>query len=122
MGLLVGAAAAAAIGGAVMGTIFPQVQATIEPMSLANLSAPDVLVNGVVVLGAVITSLAYFHFGASSSPDGGTRRFFLVEILAAVGGIFVAITLGVLFAGVYSAALTALIERLHFLGSFLGLG
>lgn len=122
MGLLVGAAAAAAIGGAVLGTVIPQVQATIEPLSLRNLSALDVLINGLVVLAGVVASLAYFHFGAQARPDGSIRRFFLVEILAAVGSIFVAITLGVLFSGVYSAALTALIERLHFLGSFVRLG
>src|SRR5512146_3239626 len=122
MGLLVGAAAAAAIGGAVLGTVIPQVQATIEPLSLRNLSALDVLINGLVVLVGVVASLAYFHFGAQARQDGSIRRFFLVEILAAVGSIFVAITLGVLFSGVYSAALTALIERLLFLGSFVRLG
>jgi hypothetical protein len=41
---------------------------------------------------------------------------------AAVGSVFIAVTLGVLLAGVYSAALTALIERLHFISGFLGLG
>lgn len=122
MGLLVGAAAAAAIGGAVVGTIFPQVQATVEPLSLRNMSGLDVFVNGIIILVGVIASLAYFHFGARARQDGTIRRFFVVEIMAALGGIFVAITLGVLFAGVYSAALTALVERLRFLGSFVGLG
>jgi len=50
------------------------------------------------------------------------RRFGFIELIAFVGSIFLAITLGVLFAGVYSAALTALIERLHFFGSFFGFG
>ncbi len=122
MGLLVGAAAAAAIGGAVVGTILPQVQATIQPFSLTSLSALDALVNGIVILVGVVATLVYFHFGAKARQDGAIRRPFVVEAIAAVGGIFVAVTLGVLFAGVYSAALTALIERLHFFGSFLGAG
>lgn len=122
MGLLVGAAAAAAIGGAVAGTIFPQVDATISAFSLQNLTAPEVLLNGAIVLAGVVASLAYFHFGAQLGQDGSIRRFVAIEMLAAAGGIFVAITLGALFAGVYSAALTALIERLHFFGSFVGLG
>jgi hypothetical protein len=47
----------------------------------------------------------------------------LVELAATIGGtVFIAVTLGVLFAGVYSAALTALIERLHFLWALVGLG
>ena len=122
MGVLVGAAAAAAIGGAVAGTLFPQIGATIEPFGPENLSAPDVLFNAIVVLGGVIVTLVYFHFGARTMQDGSVRRLAPVEMIAAVGGIFVAIALGVLFAGVYSAALTAMIERLHFLASFVGLG
>lgn len=122
MGMLVGAAAAAAIGGSIAGTLFPQVQATIQPLQLQNLGSPDVLLNGLLVLAGVVTTLIYFHFGAQTSPDGSIRRFVLVEWIATVGGIFIAITLGVLFAGVYSAALTALIERLRFFGSFMGLG
>ncbi len=122
MGILVGASAAAAIGGAVAGTLIPQTQATIEPFSLQKLTGPDVLVNGTLVLLGVVSTLIYFHFGARGREDGTVRRFFLIEIVAALGGIFIAITLGVLFAGVYTAALTALIERLRFIGSFLGLG
>ena len=122
MGLLVGAAAAAAIGGALAGTIFPQIDATIRPFSPQNLLAPEILFNGVVVLAGVIATLVYFHFGARTAPDGSIRRFVPIEMIAAVGSIFVAMTLGVLFAGVYSAALTAMIERLHFLVSFVGLG
>jgi hypothetical protein len=50
------------------------------------------------------------------------RRVGFIEFTALVGSIFLAITLGVLFAGVYTAALTALIERLHFFGTFFGFG
>lgn len=122
MGLMVGASAAAAIGGAVAGTVLPQVQATIDSFSLQHLTGPDVLFNSALILVGVVATLTYFHFGARIRPDGTVRRFFLIEIVATLGSIFVAITLGVLFAGVYTAALTAMIERLRFLGSFLGLG
>ena len=40
------------------------------------------------------------------------------EWIAWVGRIFIAITLGVLFAGVYMSALTAMIERLGFVINF----
>ncbi len=121
MGLLVGAAAAVAVGGAVQGTLLPQAYATVDALDVRNARTPDMLVNGLLVLVGVVTSLAYFHFSAQRRADGTIHRFAPLEIIALVGGIFLAITLGVLFAGVYSAALTALIERLHFLGSFLGL-
>jgi hypothetical protein len=64
------------------------------------------------MLIGTITSLAYFHFGAISTP-GGPRRLRLVRILGRVGQVFVAITLGVIFAGVFTAAMTAWIERMN---------
>lgn len=119
MGLLVGAAAAVAVGGAVQGTILPQAFSTFEALDLQR--APELLVNGALVLAGVVASLAYFHFSARVRADGSVRRNSALEILAIVGSIFLAVTLGVLFSGVYAAALTALIERLHFLAGFLGL-
>jgi len=68
-----------------------------------------------------VTTLVYFHFGARTTADGTVRRFRAIEATATVGGIFVAITLGVLFAGIYSAALTAMIQRLYFMGTFFGI-
>jgi hypothetical protein len=118
LGYLVGAAAAAAIGGAVQGTLLPQAYATVNSLDAGQAGSLEDLVNALLVLGGVTASLAYFHFSARSRSDGTVRRFGVIELAAAVGAVFLAITLGVLFAGVYSAALTALIERLHFVGSF----
>lgn len=119
MAILVGVSAAAAIGGAVTGTLIPQVNATVNSFDVRMSASPlETLLNGGIVLVGAVTTLAYFHFGARTS--GG--RFVAVEILAFIGSLFLAMALGVLFAGAYSAALTALIERLHFLWTFLGLG
>ena len=122
MGFLVGVAAAVAIGGAVNGTLFPQVNATIAAFDVQKFNAPESLLNAGLLLGGVVTTLVYFHFGARTRSDGSIRRFRLIEYIAFLGSIFLAITLGVLFAGVYSAALSALIERLHFFGTFFGFG
>lgn len=131
MAYLVGAGAAAAIGGAVLGTLFHQITASINlfdrhtaPMSWVN------LLNAIIVLVGVISTLAYFHFGArgrshrqSWQPSltglPSSERPSWLESLGQVGQIFVAITFGVLFAGVYAAALVALIERLSSLVNFL---
>jgi hypothetical protein len=121
MGFLVGAGAAVAIGGAVNGTLLPQVGATINAFGPQRIDSIDMFVNAVVVLAGVVASLAYFHFGARATADGTLRRFTVIEAAAFTGGIFVAVTLGVLFAGIYSAALTALIQRLYFLGAFFGI-
>ncbi len=126
MAFLVGVGAAVTIGGAVLGTLIPQVSATIDGfnMRLANVSGIDtafIFLNGVLVLVGVVGTLAYFHFGARQKEDGSVKRNFLVEILTWIGRIYIAITFGVLFAGVYMAALTALIERMDSLRTFINL-
>jgi hypothetical protein len=121
VGYLVGAGAAVAISGAVLGTIFPQVAAAAEPFGLRNAQDPLAsLFNGVVMLVGTVGTLAYFHFGARRKDDGSVKRNGLIEAIAWVGKLFVALTLGVLFAGVYAAALSALIERIHSLLTLFG--
>jgi len=119
MGYVVGVAAAVVIGGAVLGTLFGQGQASINMFSL---SAPIASPQGMVqVLGAVfiligtICTLAYFNFGAVARPNQPPHRTPVVELLARIGQIFIAITLGALFAGIFAASITALIERLDFI-------
>jgi hypothetical protein len=118
--LLVGVSAAVAVGGAVMGTILPQTLASINLFGLSgagNLWLERFTFGTIMLLGT-ITTLVYFHFGAKSTPDGPKRNK-LVVVLGWVGQVFIAITLGVLFAGVLAASMTALIERLNFIWSFL---
>jgi hypothetical protein len=122
MGLLVGVGAAVALGGAVNGTLLPQINATITAFDAQRFTSAESLIDATLILLGVATTLVYFHFGARSTSDGSVRRFRVVEMISFVGSVFLAVTLGVLFAGVYSAALTALIERIHFLGTFFGLG
>ena len=123
MAYLVGVGAAVTVGGAVLGTLLPQVNATFDGFDLvsADVSGADaafMFLNGVVVLLGVIGTLAYFHFGATQKPDGSIRRNPLVNILGWIGRVFIAVTFGVLFAGVYMAALTALIERMDSIRTF----
>jgi hypothetical protein len=126
MAFLVGVAAAVAIGGALTGTLFPQFAATInafdlDPAQISGGGFIQVVINGSFILVGTVTSLAYFHFGARTTPDGSVRRIGLFEFFAYIGRVFIAITLGVIFAGVYAAALTALIERITSLLKFFGL-
>ena len=117
---LVGVSAAVAVGGAIMGTIIPQTQASINLFDLSgagNLWFERFFFATLMLLGT-ITTLVYFHYGAKSAPEGPQRNK-VVRVLSWIGQIFVAITLGVLFAGVFAAAMTALIERLNFIWSFL---
>jgi hypothetical protein len=116
MAVLVGVGAATAIGGALIGTLIPQAQASMNGMnfSLAASSTEALyrIIEGFVMLGGTVLTLVYFQFGANRAQDGSVKRNTIIELLAFLGRIFIAITFGVLFAGVYMAALTAMIERL----------
>ena len=125
MAFLVGAGAAVIIAGALSGTLLPQIAATINAFDLSaasarNISVVEVVFNGAFILAGTVFTLIYFHFGASTKADGSIRRLKLIEISALVGRIFIGITLGTIFAGVYAAALTALIERISSLINFIG--
>jgi len=119
MAFMVGAGAAVAVGGAVLGTLFPQILASINLFDLkTGGSITERLFEGSIILIGTLTTLAYFHFGAQATPSG-PQRGRLVEALGRIGQVFIAITFGVLFAGAYAAAMTALIERLNFLWTFI---
>ena len=128
---LVGVGAAVAVGGAVMETLIPQIQASFSLPSFASMgpelaqlfnpsaSNPNLekFLEGIVMIIGVATTLVYFQFGAKATPTG-PQHGRLVMILGRIGEVFIAITLGVLFAGVFAAAMTALIERLNFIWFF----
>ena len=109
MAVLVGVGAATAIGGALVGTLLPQAGAAADAFGSRSLFG---LIEGAVMLSGTVLTLAYFQFGAKRAVDGTVKRNAIFEALAWLGRIFIAVTLGVLFAGVYMAALTAMIERL----------
>ena len=120
MAMLVGVGAAVAVGGALLGTLIPQARAAMDAFDLGSSASPllTIFEGGVMLVGTVLT-LAAFQFGAKRAPDGTPKRNALLEWAARLGRLFIAITLGVLFAGVYLAALTALIERLSSLIEFI---
>jgi len=120
MAMLVGVGAAVAVGGALLGTLIPQAQAAIDAFDLRSSASPALkFVEAVVMLAGTVLTLAAFHFGAKRAPDGTPKRNILLEWVAWFGRLFIAITFGVLFAGVYMAALTAMIERLGSLINFI---
>jgi hypothetical protein len=119
MAILVGVGAAVAIGGAVLGTLFGQIGGTLD---LFKVREGGKLISGVYVLLGAISTLAYFQFSTRSRAvtpadegEATTPRATPLELLAKVGQIFIGITLGAVFAGVYTAAISAMVERLIFI-------
>lgn len=122
MAYLVGSGAAVMIGGAVLGTLFTQAQATVSAFGAGSTTQPLLLRwgEGLFILGGTITTLAYFHFGARGrGQQNAAARAPIIEGIAGIGQIFIAITLGALFAGVIAASITALIERIGSLWNIL---
>jgi hypothetical protein len=123
MAVLVGVGAAAAIGGALLGTLVPQFQASIDAFDFRSAgggaNAIVTLAEGMVMFVGTVLTLASFHFSAGRAADGTPKRNRIIEGIAWAGRLFIAITLGVLFAGVYMAALTAIIERLSSVLNFI---
>ena len=121
LAFLTGIGAATVIVGAVSGTIFPQVGASINLLN--QQSAPGELsklvgwfINGIIILVGTITTLIYFQFGVKRQEEGvPAQRSVIMEYLSTVGQGFIIVTLGVLFSGVYLATLSALIDRIRFL-------
>ena len=70
------------------------------------------------MLGTV-TTLIYFHYGTLQAPGLTNQRAPFIETIGKIGKVFLAITFGALYAGVYLSALAALVERLTFLWDFL---
>ena len=121
--ILVGIGAAAAVGGAITGTLFPQILGTInsvDPSAYAiSTSRWDQAINGFIIVLGTVTTLIYFHFGTQETPGQSGERLPIIEKISKIGKIFLAITFGALYAGVYLSALAALIERLAFVWEFL---
>lgn len=124
MALLVGVGAAVAVGGAVVGTLFGQVKAALSgfgPQMVAGGPQWLLIAEASFFLLGTISSLAYFSFSAKKRANKEPRRPIIVSIFAGIGKLFVAITLGAVFAGVLTAAISALVERSSFLLNTLSL-
>lgn len=111
MALLLGAGAAFAIGGAVTGTILPQSLSTVELFDLTP--GENNIVEGIIILAGTVTTLMYFYFGAKFENGKPMRRAGWIEAVARVGQVFLFVTLGSIYAGVFITSITALVDRIQ---------
>jgi FtsH-binding integral membrane protein len=112
LALVFGVGAALAVGGAVAGTLAPQI------LDTANrpLSGGPAQIAGVVVLalGTIVTLSAFYYTVPRESSTGR-----LVALTALVGHWLLMIAFGFFFASAMQTYLSALTERLSFLLDFL---
>ena len=120
LGFLVGVGAAVAVGGALTGTLIPQFMAMIDmasPQTPAQTQTYtwEPVMNGALMLLGTLTTLIYFQYGGRQSRDGTIRRGFVIDSLAWIGKVIIAISFGAIFSGILSAAITAMVERIAFM-------
>ena len=110
MGYLIGTGAGVAIGGALLGTLFPQIVTTSAAVTLDNL--PWGLVRGLVMVGGTIAALLVFS-PRSTSKNGETAPTATTRptLLRRVGEFFIIVALAAAFAGAITTGLTLWVER-----------
>ncbi len=111
LGLMLGVAAATLLAGALLGTLFPQIQATWREWAAgASTLSP---LQGMLVWFLLLAALSALHLGRTQGWPTLVRLPF--RGLQLVGSLVITITLAVLLARVYQSALFALVDRLQFL-------
>jgi hypothetical protein len=114
LALIFGVGAALALGGAIIGTLVPQILDT-SSRPLAG-AIPDIVGTVVLALGTVLT-LTTFYFTVPRESGGGR----LLVGAAAAGHWLLMIAFGFFFASAVQSYLSALTDRLGFVLRFLGL-
>ena len=100
IGYLIGVGAAVALGGALFGTLAPQIEATAKASVTSGI---DSVLTVIILVGTLFTLAS---FGFYRSARGG-----ILSGINAIGRFFLAIALGATFALVYVASVSLLIER-----------
>lgn len=119
--LMVGVGAAVVVGGAITGTLIPQSLAamtTLSPSAVTPTTGETGLervINVLILLLGTVTTLMYFRFGARQTAAGAKERTWYEAWVARVGQVFIAITFGVMYAGVLMSTIIVLGERVQFL-------
>ncbi|NTW00528.1 MAG: hypothetical protein HGA19_04380 [Oscillochloris sp.] len=107
LALVFGVGASLALGGALVGTLVPQLQDSARPIGNDPFQAVGIVV---LVLG-VIFSLCYFYFTVPRETPGGQ----VIGISAQIGRWLLMVAFGFFLAGSLLTYLTALNERLEFI-------
>ncbi len=118
---LLGVGAALSIGGAMLGTLLPQAEATADVGYYVTRYGPVLGVfSGVVVLIGTIGVLIHFHFGAGEGGLLAKLRAGLVKTWGGVGRWFILIAFAAILATTFMSRLSFLAGRIQFLVDMVG--
>lgn len=114
--VLLGVGAALAIGGALLGTLVPQVNATADVTHYVTRYGPGLgLFSGVVVLIGTAGVLLHFYFDGSREGRLAMLRERIVQSWGGLGRWFIVIAFGAILAMTFVSRLSLLIARVQFL-------
>lgn len=111
-GMLIAVGTAAAIVGAISGTIIPFISQTTQ------LNVDDgiwTLVSGIILIVGVVSSLLYFNYSARVRADGTIERGRIMQGIATIGRGFIIVTLGALYGAAILTSLSILTGQLNWL-------
>jgi hypothetical protein len=112
---LLGVGAALAIGGALLGSLLPQVRATVNAIDLSSLGS------GLIIVVGTLSTLLYFHFAAGAKGGLSGIGTGFIRAWARFGRWFIMIAFGAVFANTVMARISLLIGRVQFLLDVFGL-
>ncbi len=121
LALMTGVGAAVVIGGALLGTLIPQVRESIVNLNpeyvnpITGERGLERLVNALIMLVGTVSTLLYFQFTVNRKNALTGERSPVVQVISQVGSGFIAITFGVIYAGLLLASIVVLAERVRFL-------
>jgi len=116
---LFGVGAALAVGGALRGTLLPQVEASLVTLNPNRLGGGQAgwlaAANNAIIVVGTLSVLLYFTFTASRESVLARVRAALIRPWATLGRWFLMITFGALFANIAVSRVALLISRVQFL-------
>jgi hypothetical protein len=113
---LLGVGAALSIGGALMGTLLPQANATADLNRYVARYGPGLgLFSGIVVLAGTTGVLLHFYFSAGGEGPLAGIRDRLVKTWGGLGRWFIYIAFGAILATTFMSRLSLLTGRIEFL-------
>jgi hypothetical protein len=114
---LVGVGTAVALGGALIGTLVPQIRSTWLSVM------PDLggrFINNAIIVGGTVTTLLYFQFWLRGRTSGGeARRVAIMRALAGIGQFFLVLTLATIYGGMILSGIAIFSDRLSTLYGWL---
>ena len=114
--LLVGVGAALAIGGAILGTLLPQIDATANVSHYVTRYGDTLgIFSGILVLIGTIGVLLHFHFGSTETGPVARLRAGVVKIWGGLGRWFILVAFAAILPTTFMSRLSFLAGRIQFL-------